>query len=258
MTIPDALAVLPLAADLWWPVVLAFLRCAAAASVMPGFGERSLSVRVKLAGAFALAWPVSLTLAAPPPLPETPGPALWLILTETAIGLVLGLGLRVLIWAMQTAGAIAAQVTSLAQLSGGAFPDPLPGIGQILSLAALTLLMLSGFPVQAVLYLAGSYSLFPPGTWPDASALATWGLSRIVQGFDLAFRLAAPFFLLSVLYNLTLGAINRAMPQLMVALVGAPLITWGSLALLMLAAPVLLGLWMDAVAGYLSAPFGGP
>ncbi|MFC3118840.1 flagellar biosynthetic protein FliR [Jhaorihella thermophila] len=38
----------------------------------------------------------------------------------------------------------------------------------------------------------------------------------------LPFSLSAPFVIASLLYNLTLGAINRAMPQLMVTLVGAP------------------------------------
>ena len=48
----------------------------------------------------------------------------------------------------------------------------------------------------------------------------------------LAFTLAAPFVLVSVLYNLTLGVINRAMPQLMVVFVGAPVITGLGLAVL--------------------------
>ena len=44
-------------------------------------------------------------------------------------------------------------------------------------------------------------------------------------------------------YNVALGAINRAMPQLMVAFVGAPAITAAGLLILMLAAPVILHFW---------------
>jgi flagellar biosynthetic protein FliR len=61
----------------------------------------------------------------------------------------------------------------------------------------------------------------------------------------------------SLLYNLALGAINRAMPQLMVSFVGAPALTLGGLALLALAAPILLSFWSDAVERALFQPFAG-
>ncbi|MEM8699663.1 MAG: flagellar biosynthetic protein FliR, partial [Pseudomonadota bacterium] len=55
-----------------------------------------------------------------------------------------------------------------------------------------------------------------------------------------------------------LGAINRAMPQLMVAFVGAPAITAGGLALLALAAPLILTLWLDRLDQALAFPLGAP
>ncbi len=57
-----------------------------------------------------------------------------------------------------------------------------------------------------------------------------------------------------MLYNLTLGIINRAMPQLMVVFVGAPAITAAGLVLLMLLAPVMLGLWAAALGEFIAAP----
>ncbi len=60
----------------------------------------------------------------------------------------------------------------------------------------------------------------------------------MAQAFALGFSLAAPFVIAGFAYNLALGAINRAMPQLMVAFIGAPAITAGGLLILMLAAPV--------------------
>ena len=44
-------------------------------------------------------------------------------------------------------------------------------------------------------------------------------------------------------YNVALGAINRAMPQLMVAFIGAPAITAAGLLILLLASPVILHFW---------------
>ena len=91
---------------------------------------------------------------------------------------------------------------------------------------------------------------------PDISAIAQWGVMQITQAFALAFTLAAPFIIVSVLYNVTLGVINRAMPQMMVVFVGAPVITGAGLFLLFLLSPTLLNLWADALVLFIANPFG--
>ena len=58
-----------------------------------------------------------------------------------------------------------------------------------------------------------------------------------------------------LIYNVALGAINRAMPQLMVSMIGAPAQTLGGLALLMIALPTGLMVWNDAFDAFLSNPF---
>ena len=65
------------------------------------------------------------------------------------------------------------------------------------------------------------------------------------------------FVVAALLYNLALGAINRAMPQLMVSFVGAPALTLGGLALLALSAPVILTVWRTAMDAALTTPLGG-
>ncbi|MEC3861361.1 flagellar biosynthetic protein FliR [Mesobacterium sp. TK19101] len=249
--------VLEQASALGWSFVLVFLRVGAAVSVMPGFGERSIPMRYKLMLAAALTVAVGASNPALPPIQSGVAGLAWPIVSETAVGLLLGLMLRLFILAMQTAGSIAAQSTSLAQIAGGAFPEPLPAIGHILSLAALTLLMITGFHVKTVLFLTLSYDLFPAGSMPDPQIVGQWGTALVGRAFALAFQLAAPFLLLSLAYNLVLGAINRAMPQLMVAFVGAPVITWGSLAVLLLVAPMLLSVWAGQVDAFLANPVAG-
>ena len=249
-------AAMALGGPVLWSGLAVFLRVAAALAAAPGLGERSVPVRVKLVLALALTAAVLPMLGDQPLPPPSLSGFARLLATETIVGLFLGLSLRLFIMAIQTAGSIAAQSTSLAQISGGAFPEPLPAIGQVLALAALTLLMLTGFPVKLVVFLGQSYLLFPLGVFPAPSLIAEIGGQEIARAFALAFQLAAPFALVSLLYNVVLGAINRAMPQLMVAFVGAPLITWGALALLFLVSPVLLSVWAGQVDGFLAVPFG--
>jgi len=84
------------------------------------------------------------------------------------------------------------------------------------------------------------------------------GVTEISRAFALGFTLAAPFVIASFIYNVTLGVINKAMPQLMVAFVGAPAITAGGLILLMLAAPLMLSIWVESMALFIINPFRGP
>jgi flagellar biosynthetic protein FliR len=238
-----------------------FLRIAAAMAVLPAFGEQSVSVRIRLAAALAFTLLVAPAVGPQfePRIEPLDWPRLMLLLgTETVIGLAFGLLLRLLIHALQIAGTIAAQSTSLAQLFGGAAAEPLPAIGHLLVVAGLALAAMADLHVRVAEALIRTYQLFPPGTALAPGDLAELGIGHVARAFSLAFSLAAPFVLGALVYNLALGAINRAMPQLMVAFVGAPAITGAGLALLALSAPLALQAWLAVLHGVLDRPFGTP
>ena len=237
--------------------IAVFARIGAAFAVMPAFGERVVPGRVRLVMALAMAMVVAPAVQDRVALPQGGPVALAGFLTvEVAVGLSLGIGLRLLVMALQVAGSMAAQATSLAQFFGGAGVDPQPAMSQLLVMAGLALLVMAGLPEQAAIFLILSYELLPAGQWPDGGAMAEWGVARVSYAFALAFMLAAPFLIGATLYNLALGAINRAMPQLMVAFIGSPAVTFGGLFLLMLTAPVMLGVWLRAVGSFLDNPGG--
>lgn len=241
--------------ETWTPLVLGFLlvlfRVSALVALMPALGESSIPARIKLAIAFSMTLIIFPTVQGP--WSEGMENVRWLglVASEIRVGLWFGLLLRVFVFCLQTAGAIAAQATSLSQILGSAGVEPLPAIGHVITMAGMTLALTFGLHVNAVRYLIGSYSLFPVGTLPDLAAVAESGVTQIAWGFQLAFALAAPFFILSLIYNLTLGVINRAMPQLMVSFVGAPGITAGALILLAIAIPLMLSTWADALFEFL-------
>lgn len=240
-----------------WAFATVLLRVGALVSVLPAFGERSVPVRVKLVLALAFA-AVVMPGIGPVATPRDVMELGRFAVTEAVVGLALGMGLRLFILALQTAGSIAAQSTSLSQILGGAAVDPLPAMGYILVLAGLSLAVMAGLHVRAAELLILSYDLFPAGVFPDGRNLSAWGLNQVSRAFALAFTLAAPFVVASLVYNLALGAINRAMPQLMVAFVGAPVITWGGLVLLMVSSPLILGVWLDALMSFAIDPMGAP
>ncbi|AHM03714.1 Flagellar biosynthesis protein FliR [Roseibacterium elongatum DSM 19469] len=245
--------------QLWLATAFAvFLRVGAAFLVLPALGDQMIPVRIRLGAALALS--VFLT---PLMIGELGGlgpgaPPIRAFFSEAVAGLILGLSLRLTVHALQIAGSIAAQSTSLSQIMGGASPDPQPAMGAILMLAGVTLALISGLHVHLVESFLRSYALLPFGDLPGARDLGGWGVAKVADSFALAFSLAAPFMVASLLYNVALGVINKAMPQLMVAFVGAPAITWGGLALLLVSMPFILPIWLASFEGALSNPLGAP
>ncbi|PZX15081.1 flagellar biosynthetic protein FliR [Palleronia aestuarii] len=235
-----------------------FLRVGAAMALLPAFGERTVPMRVR--GVLALAFTLITAPAVASMMPVL-DPDFYLgtfLFAEVVIGLTLGALLRLFVLALQIAGSIAAQSVSLAQILGGAALDPQPAIGHIMVISGLALAVMLGLHVKIVQLFVLSYDLLPAGQFPAPSDLLEWGIERVARAFALGFSLAAPFVITSLVYNLALGVINRAMPQLMVSFVGAPAITAGGLILLMLALPFILQIWVSAMDGFLIDPVGAP
>ena len=234
-----------------WPAFLVFLRVGAAMALVPAFGEQSVPPRVRLVLALAFSAVVFPAVSAGIPQAGTVTP----VFVEIAAGLMLGIGLRLFIVALQIAGSIIAQSTSLSQLFGGAGPEPQPAMTNLLVVAGLALSVAAGLHIRIAETLILSYKVIPAGRLPASADFATWGLSQIVHAFSLGFSLAAPFTIAALLYNSAMGVINRAMPTLMVSFIGAPALTGGGLLLLALLTPVLLAVWQDSFLAFLARPF---
>jgi flagellar biosynthetic protein FliR len=242
--------------------MLVFARVGGAAFLIPGFGNRIVPARIRLVVALALTavvWPAAYSAVQTAPGLEGANAATFarLLAAESLIGVLIGIGARLIIMALQLAGSIAAQSTSIAQIFGaGVTPDPMPAIGNVLVVAALAIAFSQGLHVKVAIALVRSYEIAPAGVFPAPDQVAQWGVERVAGAFALAFGLAAPFVAAAFAYNVALGAINRAMPSLMVAFVGAPAITAGTLLLLALAGPPMLLHWSEKLDMALSDPMG--
>lgn len=254
----DLLPLLPLSQSVLWTGFVVFVRVSAVMAVLPAFGDQPVPMRVRLVLS------VMFTLVVAPAVAPTIGPmpddllrSVTHLGPEALAGLFFGIFLRFFILALQIAGSIAAQSTSLSQIFGGtAGVDPQPAIGHVLVVAGTALAALSGLHVQAAAYMIQSYVLVPYGVGLQPDLVMQVGISEVSRCFGLGFTLAAPFLIASLIYNVILGVINRAMPQLMVSFVGAPAITAGGLFLLLLTAPVILSVWMVAFSAFMAEPFG--
>lgn len=235
-----------------------FVRIGAIIFMLPGFGDRQIGIRVKLAAALAfavVAWPMVLPTA---PAWAASGAAIGVVYAaEAANGLLLGLMTRMLVFALQTAGSLAAQSLSISQMFGaGIAPDPEPTITTLLSMAGVALAMALGLHVKAAALIVESYDALPLGRFPLSEDAITLVVSRVSESFGFALSLALPFVVISFVYNLALGFINKAMPQLMVTFVGLPAITWIGILLLGLTASAVVTHWHSRFDAVIASPLG--
>ncbi len=238
-----------------WGGFLVLMRVGAAMAVLPAFGEQAVPQRVRLVLALAFTAIVApavsggLTDVQVGPIP---------VLVEVLVGLAIGIALRLFILALQIAASIIAQATSLAQMFGGMGPEPQPAVGHLLTMAGLALAVASGLHIRAAELLILSYDVMPAGRLPGSADMSDWGLAQVSRAFALGFTLSAPFVIAGTLYNLAMGVINRAMPMLMVSLLGAPALSLGALVLLSIATPLALAVWTQALTEFFNSPFRVP
>ena len=241
-----------MAADMLWVGLLVFLRVGSAMALLPAFGEQSVPQRLRLVLALAFTAVVAPALEG---LPDPNSGVLFPCMVEVVVGIALGFSLRMFVFALQIAGTMIAQATSLAQLFGGVGPEPQPAISNLLVMAGLALAVATGLHVHIAQLLILSYQMLPAGVFPRSNDMADWGLDQVTRAFSLGFILATPFTIAALLYNVTLGVINRAMPALMVSFIGAPALTAAALALMSVMAPLALAVWSHALQSFIAAPF---
>ncbi len=239
----DAAAALP-APGVLLGLALAYARIQACLLTLPGFGERLLTARVKVAVAMALTPLFAQSAAVPDGLPVVA------VAAEMATGAMLGLFVRLLAFALDIAATALAQSASLSQILGISEDMPPHPIGNLLHLAGLATLFALGLPVMVCRLLADSFQLRPTGVWPQAGDVVRMIVPLLADSFALAMVLASPFILGGLLFQLLSGVVARVMPALPIVFLLAPAAILVALIALAIVTPSVLGLWADHVLGF--------
>lgn len=238
-------------------LLLVFLRVGAMFFFLPIFGSTTVSVRIRLGLVLVVSGIIAPMVPMNVELDESRSAFLAACAAEVFSGLLFGFACRGIFWIIQVAGTMSAQAISLSQILGNQVEQPAPAIGQITYMASLALAAVLDFHVLIVSALVQSYDILALGLPIPDQILATLSIDAVSKLFYAAFGLAGPFLVVAVLYNLCLGVVNKAMPQLMVAFVGAPAVTWLGIVVLFLSAPVILQTWKTHLLS-LSLIYGGP
>jgi flagellar biosynthetic protein FliR len=237
--------------------LLTFARVGTLIMLMPGVGEQLVSARLRLS--FALLVSLVLFPMVRPLLPlqngVLAGPSLIaLLFGETLVGLVLGLTVRMVLAALQTAGLIVSQQLGL---SYAMTVDPTMGgqqaaLGNFLSLLGVTLILAADLHHLALDAIGRSYEVLPPNAVPGMGEAAMLAVKAIGRGFTLAVQISSPFIAFGILFNLGLGVLSRLMPQLQVFFVAVPASILIGMLILFGSVGVIMGVFLDDLGRYLA------
>lgn len=231
---------------------LVLCRCGAAVALLPGLGEAEPPAMLRVGLTLAL---VALVLpglgALPPPDGWTAAGA---VAAELLCGGVLGWLARCVALALPMAGQV---ISFMLGLSSVVVADPelgqASGLMRLFSLAAPVLVLGTGLWMLPVAALSGSYALVPPGHWLPVADGAEAAVAAAGAAFGLALRLAAPFVLASVVWQVALGLLGRLIPHLQIYFAAVPGQIAGGLALLAVLAAGLADAWAAAARDGLAA-----
>lgn len=229
--------------------MIAFARIGTAMMFLPGFGEVSVPGRHRLALAMIL------SLALMPALPIVPpaevGLLALLLAREALIGLYIGAGARILFATLHALGGMIAFVSSFsnALASGDTGYEGSTVITSLFTISAVALLFLTDTHHLMIRGLFASYDALP-ATWMPLGDLAEQIVKLLSKSFYIMAFLGAPFFVLAILLNLSLGLANRVMPAMPVFFVAGPAIMILGLGLLMLTQASIFSLFLDRFAEF--------
>jgi flagellar biosynthetic protein FliR len=194
--------------------------------VAPGWGEQAAPATLRLAAAVLVTAALAPALAGTiPAQPANITGAIPIIATEIVIGLMLGGAARLLMSALQVAGATAGIASGLgfAQQIDPVASQPAAIFSGFFSLMGVVLVMAAGLHRVMIQAAADSYALFPPGTFPPIGDASMFVIDAVSNAFRLGIQIAAPVLVFSLIFNMSLGLVSRLIPQIQVFLIAMPL-----------------------------------
>src|SRR6476469_2144616 len=188
-------------------VMLSFGRVGAMVMLLPGVGETTLPMRVRLTIALV---PTAVML----PLHRqaytvdlgTLAPVIVELIQELIVGAVLGLTARLAVSALQIAGSVVAQQLGLGFVTA---VDPTQNeqgviVGNFLAMLGVALIFATDMHHLVIAAMNDSYSIFKPGEMPLTGDVAQHITQVISTAFRIGIQLASPFIAFGLLFNLGL------------------------------------------------------
>ncbi|MEW7007047.1 MULTISPECIES: flagellar biosynthetic protein FliR [unclassified Lentilitoribacter] len=227
----------------------AFCRIGGCFMALPGLSSARIPVQIRLMIALAVSMAI-LPLMWEMLYAQTKvsgGEYIILIGGEIFVGVTMGLIARYITLGLQFAGtAMSMTIGYNAAPSPGIVEyEPESDITTIISFTAIVLLFMTDFHHMIIQTLVRSYEFMPiGGGFQNRMALVSL-TDTLASTFILMLSLASPFIIYGLIFNLSIGMVNKLAPQIPIYFISIPFILTGGLILLYLGISDFLILFMD-------------
>ena len=227
----------------------AFCRIGGCFMVLPGLSSARVPTQMRLMIALAVSMAI-LPLMWEQLYAATrvnSGSYIVLIGGEIFVGVTLGFIARYITLGLQFAGAaISSMIGFNAAPSAGIIErDPQSDITSIISFTAIVLLFTADFHHMIIETLVNSYKFMPIGEGFKTRMALVSITDTLTATFMLMLRLASPFIVYGLIFNLAIGMVNKLAPQIPIYFISIPFILAGGLILLFFGITEFLSLFLD-------------
>jgi flagellar biosynthetic protein FliR len=229
---------------------VAFCRVGGCYLLMPGLASVRVPVQIRLFVAIAAtgALLVHLWDQILPLIDRRPQILAPMIVSELMIGALIGLMARLYMMALQFIGAGVAMLIGYGGMAGPGIEEaePQAALASIISFSALLLLFVFDFHHEVVRALVASYSVAPLNVFFNPQAALVDIADTLSEAFFMVLRLGSPFVAYAILVNLTIGFVNKLVPQIPVYFISLPFVIAGGLVIIYFGAGSMLALFADS------------
>lgn len=236
---------------------LAFCRMGSCIMVLPGFGSARIPSQIRLFTALGVSMAV-LPVMWDTIYPRASSPDatfIGLIFTESLIGIVYGMIARLYTLGFQFTGTI---LTTAIGFTAPGGHDVLEDSSEnqltnLLTLSGLLLLFMMDFHHIVIRALLDSYTATPVGAVIDPQKILITLTDTLRASTMIMLRLASPFLIYGLMFNVAIGLINKLAPQIPVFFISTPFLLMGGLFLLYLSIAALVRQYADGFAAVYSS-----
>jgi len=180
------------------------------------------------------------------------------IVSEFAIGLTIGLSVKLLFTGIQLAGQIAGYQMgfAVANVVDPATSMQIPVLSQFYNLTALLVFLAINAHHMFFAALVESYTILPPLSMQIHSELVRMIMQLAANMFVVAIKVGAPLIAVMLLVSVGLGLVSRTVPQIHIFIVAMPLKILIGMLFMAIVAPYLTAYLIDLFSSYRTTLFG--
>ncbi|MEI1252110.1 flagellar biosynthetic protein FliR [Rhizobium aouanii] len=215
---------------------LVFCRIGGCVLALPGFSSARVpaQLRVFIASALSIAVMPLLWDTVYPAVHTGAGTYIGLIFSESLIGVMYGMLARIYTLGMQFAASITAMMVGYTQPGSADILEDTPetSLSAFITFAGMMILFIMDFHHIVFRALIDSYTTMPFGGMMQMRATLISFTDTLEQTTYIMLRLASPFLIYGLIFNVSIGFINKLAPQIPVYFISTPYLLMGGLFLI--------------------------